>query len=212
MKKRYIIMSIYLAFIGIICLSSLVLAKYVSNDDEELSFTVGSILYFNYQRSELYLKDQPVSTTPSVYEEDGTTYQLLEVMNVVPGDNLTYHFYVSNFNSITGDQNLVNGLFYPNTNATLSLPTKGEIYNVECTVLYRIVPYDETDTTTPADNVWNNLVEGNYLDLPQVSTQKIKYEFKISVVVDDQAADTTHEDYFNAILSIKLFINAASDE
>lgn len=212
MKKRYIIMSIYLAFIGVICLSSLVLAKYVSNDDEEISFTVGSILYFNYERSELYLKDQPVPTTPSVYEEDGTTYQLLEVMNVVPGDNLTYHFYVSNFNSVTGDQNLVDGLFYPNTNATLSLPTKGEIYNVECTVLYRIVPYDETDTTTPADNVWNNLVEGNYLDLPQVSTQKIKYEFKISVVVDDQAADTTHEDYFNAILSIKLFINAASDQ
>ena len=147
----------------------------------------------------------------AVYEENGISYQLLEIMNVVPGDSLTYHFFVSNFDNITGDKNLVKGLFYPNTNATLSLPIKGEIYNVDCTILYRQVPYDETDTSVPSDGVWNNLIEGKYLDLPQTSIRKVKYEFKVSVVVDDQVQGTTHEDYFNAVLSIKLFVNAASN-
>lgn len=212
MKTRHFILIIYLAFIGLICFSSFILAKYVSYEEKEIDFTVGSILYFNYERSNLYRNDQISQTVPSVYEEDGTTYSLLETMNVVPGDSLTYHFYVSNFNSVTGDQNIVDGVFYPNTKATLSLPIKGQIYDVECTILYRQVPYDETDTTTPSDSVWHNLTEGTYFDLPPVSMKKIKYEFKLSVVVDDQVSDTTHEDYFNAILSIKLFVNAASDE
>ena len=132
-------------------------------------------------------------------------------MNVAPGDSLTYHFFVSNFNTTSGDQNLIDGLFYPNTNATLSLPIKGEIYNVDCTILYRQVPYDANDTSVPADGVWNNLVEGKYLTLPQTSVQKVRYEFKVTVVVDDQVQGTTHDDYFNAVLSIKLFINAASN-
>ena len=212
MKKRYIIFSIYLAFIGLICLCSHVLAKYVFEDEKNIDFTVGSVLYFNYERANLYRNDQIASVTPSVYEEDDVKYQLLETYNVVPGDSLTYHFYVSNFDNVTGDQNLIDGLFFPNTKATLSLPIKGAIYDVDCTILYREVPYDETDTTTPTDNVWNNLVEGNYLDLPQTSVKKVKYEFKLSVVIDDQVEDTTHEDYFDAVLSIKLFINAASDE
>ncbi len=211
-KKRYIIFSAYLAFVLLICLSSLVLAKYVSEEKKDLNFTIGSVLYFNYQRSDLYRNDQIVSMTPSVYEEDGKRYQLLETANVVPGDNLTYYFYVSNFNSITGDQNIVDGVMYPNTYATLSLPIKEQVYDVECTILYREVPYDETDTTTPDNNAWNNLVEGVYLDLPPVSQRKVKYEFKVQVIVDDQAVDTTHEDYFSAVLTVKLFINAASDE
>ena len=159
-----------------------------------------------------YRNSQIVPVTPSVYEEDDENFTLLETMNVVPGDSLTYHFYVSNFNSVTGDQNIIDGLFFPNTNATLSLPMKGEIYNVNSTILYREVPYDSTDTTTPSNNVWNNLVEGNYLDLPPVSVRKVRYEFKVTVVVDDQVEDTDHEDYFDAVLTIKLFINAASDE
>lgn len=210
-KKRYIVFSVYLVIMLLLCLSTGILAKYITDDDKELDFTVGSVLYFNYERSNLYRNDQIVPVTPSVYEENGTSYQLLEIMNVVPGDSLTYHFFVSNFNNITGDKNLVDGLFYPNTNATLSLPIKGEIYNVDCTILYRQVPYDETDTSVPSDGVWNNLIEGKYLDLPQTSIRKVKYEFKVSVVVDDQVQGTTHEDYFNAVLSIKLFVNAASN-
>ena len=210
-KKRYIVFSIYLAFMLLLCVSTGILAKYITDDKEDLDFTVGSILYFNYERSDLYRNNQVVPATPSIYEENGTTYQLLEIINVAPGDSLTYHFFVSNFNNITADKNLVNGLFYPNTNATLSLPIKGEIYNVDCTILYRQVPYDETDTSVPTDGVWNNLVEGKYIDLPQTSNKKVKYEFKVSVVVDDQVQGTSHEDYFNAVLSIKLFVNAASN-
>lgn len=211
-KKRYILFTAYLLIVGLICLSSLVLAKYVSEENQELDFTVGSVLYFNYERSNLERNGEVVQVTPSVYEEDGKNYQLLETTNVVPGDSLTYYFYVSNFNSVTGDQNIVDGVLYPNTSATLSLPIKGDVYDVECTILYRQVPYDETDTTTPDNNAWNNLVAGKYLDLPPVSSQKVKYEFKLSIIVDDQVANTTHEDYFNAVLSVKLFINAASDE
>ena len=213
MKKRYIFFLIYLSFVGIICFGSGILAKYVTTtNDAELDFSVGRILYFNYERSDLYRNSQIVPVVPSVYEEDGEKYTLLETMNVVPGDSLTYHFYVSNFNSVSGDQNIIDGLFFPNTSATLSLPMKGEIYNVNSTILYREVPYDETDTTTPNNNVWNNLVEGRYLDLPPASVRKVRYEFKVTVVVDDQVANTDHEDYFDAVLTIKLFINAASDE
>ena len=212
MKKRYIIFTIYLAFIGLICLCSRVLAKYIHEEKKDIDFTVGSVLYFNYERSNLYRNNQIATVIPSVYEEDGTIYQLLETYNVVPGDSLTYHFYISNFDVVTGDTNLIDGLFFPNTKATLSLPIKGDIYDVDCTILYRQVPYDETDTSVPVEGVWNNLVDGNYLDLPQTNVKKVKYEFRVSVVVDDQVEDTTHEDYFDAVLSIKLFINAASDQ
>lgn len=212
MKKRYIVFIVYLVFIGFICLGSGILAKYVSNTDTELDFTVGSILYFDYERSDLYRNSQIVPVTPSVYQENGETFTLLETMNVVPGDSLTYHFFVSNFNNQTGDVNIIDGLFFPNTSATLSLPIKGKIYNVNSTILYREVPYDENDKTTPNNGVWNNLVEGGYLDLPPVAIRKVKYEFKVTVVVDDQVENTSHEDYFDAVLTIKLFINAASDQ
>ena len=212
MKKRYFIFIAYLVAVTVVSISSGLLAKYVSNSDAEIDFSVGSILYFNYERSDLYRNSQIVPVTPSVYQEDGESFQLLETTNVVPGDSLTYHFFVSNFNTVTGDQNIIDGLFFPNTNATLSLPMKGQIYNVNSTILYREVPYDSTDTTTPSNNVWSNLVEGNYLNLPPVSVKKVRYEFRVTVVVDDQVENTDHEDYFDAVLTIKLFINAASDE
>lgn len=212
MKKRYFIFIAYLVAVTVVSISSGLLAKYVSNSDAEIDFSVGSILYFNYERSDLYRNSQIVPVTPSVYQEDGESFQLLETTNVVPGDSLTYHFFVSNFNAVTGDQNIIDGLFFPNTNATLSLPMKGQIYNVNSTILYREVPYDSTDTTTPSNNVWSNLVEGNYLDLPPVSVKKVRYEFRVTIVVDDQVENTDHEDYFDAVLTIKLFINAASDE
>ena len=211
-KNIYIILSIYIVFIGVISLSSTILAKYVSSDEPEIDFTVGSILYFDYERSDLYRNNKVVPVTPSVYTgEDGEQYQLLEAMNIVPGDALTYHFYVSNFNNATGDQNIIDGVVFPNTIATLSL-INAEEHEIETTISYREVPYDETDTTTPSNNVWNNLVEGNYLDLPPVSMRKVKYEFKVTVVVDNQISGTTHVDYVGAVLTLKVFVNAASDQ
>ncbi len=211
-KKTYIIFTIYLIFIGIIAFSSTILAKYVTSDDTEIDFTVGSILYFNYERSDFYRNEKVVPVTPSVYTgTDGEQYQLLEAMNIVPGDALTYHFYVSNFDNATGDQNIIDGVIFPNTVATLSFLEKGE-HNIETTISYRIVPYDETDTTTPSNNVWNNLVEGDYLNLPPVAMGKVKYEFRVTVVVDEQIEGTTHEDYVGAVLTLKVYINAASDQ
>jgi len=210
MKKRYIIFAIYLVLMGLICLTTGVLAKYIISKDSEFEFVVGNSLYFNYERSELYRNDQVVSPIPSVYEEDGVQYKVLDIMDVIPEDTITYYFYVSNFNELTGQNNLIDGVLFPNANATLSLPIKGEIYNVGCTILYRQVPYGPEDST-PDNNVWKNLVDGQYIDLPNALDQKIKYEFKVTIVVNEQTTDTTHEDYFNALLSIKLFINAASE-
>ena len=212
MKKRQYFLIIYLVFVGLLCIGSGIFAKYVTTNDSEIDFSVGSILYFNYERSDLYRNSQVVPVSPSTYEEDGEIFELLETMNVIPGDSLTYHFYVSNCNSITGDENIIDGLFFPNTHATLSLPMKGEVYNVNSTILYRAVPYDANDTSVPSNNVWSNLVEGNYLDLPPASEKKVRYEFKVTVVVDDQVENTDHDDYFDAVLTIKLFINAASDK
>ena len=166
-----------------LCIGSGIFAKYVTTNDSEIDFSVGSILYFNYERSDLYRNSQVVPVSPSTYEEDGEIFELLETMNVIPGDSLTYHFYVSNCNSITGDENIIDGLFFPNTHATLSLPMKGEVYNVNSTILYRAVPYDANDTSVPSNNVWSNLVEGNYLDLPPASEKKVRYEFKVTVVI-----------------------------
>lgn len=210
MKKRYIVFSIYFILLALVCLTTGVLAKYITSKDDDLDFIVGSTLYFNYERSNLYLNNQVVSPDESFYTEGDVEYKVLEIVDVVPGDIISYNYYVSNFNLITGEENFVDGYLFPNTNVTLSLPIKGEIYEADCTILYRQVPYGAEDTTTPTDNVWNNLVEGSYLDLPNVRTQKIKYEFKVTVVIDDQVANTTHDDYFNAVLSLKLFINAAS--
>lgn len=210
MKKRYIIYLAYIFVVFIICLSSGVLAKYITSDDTEIDFTIGSVLYFNYERSNLYRNEQLTPTTPSVKEDNyGDSYQLLEASNIAPGDSLTYHFYVSNFNTITGEQNIVDGVIYPNTYITLTFPN-GESHELSCTILYRTVQNDDSDAS--AIGVWTNLVEGEYLNLPPTSIEKVKYEFKIMVAVDEQEIATDHEDYMNAVLSIKLFINAASDE
>lgn len=209
MKKRYIIFAVYLFIIGLVCLSSGILAKYIASDDTEIDFTVGSILYFNYERSDLYRNNQVVPVVPSVYESGGETYQLLEAMNIAPGDSLTYYFYVSNFNKTTGEQNIVSGELFPNVIATLSLISLGD-HNIEPTISYREVPYDETDTTTPTNNVWNNLIEGEYLDLPAATIRKVKYEFKVIITVDNQISGTTHDDYAGGVLTMKLFVNAAS--
>lgn len=212
MKKRFIYFAIYMIFATFVFLSAVTLARYVYTGSTEIGFQVGSTLFFDYQRHELYRNDQLIVGVETEYEEDGQKYQRIETMNVVPGDNLIYHFYVSNFDSTTGEVNVIDGLFFPNAKTSLSLPMKGRVYDVDCTIQYRVVPYGPEDTTTPKDDVWKNLVSGGYIDLPSVDTKKVKYEFKVSVLIDDQVENTTSDDYFDAVLTIKLFINAASDK
>ena len=50
----------------------------------------------------------------------------------------------------------------------------------------------------------------NKIVLPPYEQEKVKYEFKINCILDDQLSNTTSDDYFGATLSIYLFINAAS--
>ena len=211
MKKRFIYFAVYMIFASFMLLAAVTLARYVHTGTTEIGFQVGTTLFFDYQRHELYRNDQLIVGVETEYEEDGQTFQRIETMNVVPGDSLVYHFYVSNFDDVTGEMNAINGLFYPNAKTTLSLPMKGKVYDVDCTIQYRQVPYGTDDTTTPENGVWNNLVADGYIDLPAVTDKKVKYEFKVSVLIDDQVENTTSEDYFDAVLTIKLFINAASD-
>lgn len=211
MKKRFIYFAVYMIFASFMLLAAVTLARYVHTGTTEVGFRVGTTLFFDYQRHELYRNEQLIVGVETEYEEDGQKFQRIETMNVVPGDSLVYHFYVSNFDDVTGEKNAINGLFYPNAKTTLSLPMKGKVYDVDCTIQYRQVPYGTDDTTTPENGVWNNLVADGYIDLPAVTDKKVKYEFKVSVLIDDQAENTTSEDYFDAVLTIKLFINAASD-
>lgn len=211
MKYKAIYLIIYLMLVVSIILTSFTLAKYVYTGTTEIDFNVGSKLFFNYDRHELFRNDQLIVGVETEYEEDGQVYQRIETMNVVPGDNLIYHFYVSNFDDSTSEYNAVDGMFYPNSKTTLSLPMKGKVYDVNCTIQYRQVPYGADDTTTSENEIWKNLVIDDYIDLPVADSQKIKYEFKVTVLIDDQVENTTSDDYFDAILTIKLFINAASD-
>ena len=212
MKKRHVVITVYLIFAIVTFLTTSVFARYVYTHSPEVDFNIGSTLFFDYQRHELFRNDQLIVGVETEYVEGGQKYKRIETMNVAPGDSLIYHFYVSNFDDTTGEKNAVDGLFYPNAKSTLSLPVKGKVYDVDCSMQYRQVPYGPEDTTTPENNVWKNLVVGGYIDLPVAKDQKIKYEFKVSVLIDDQVEDTTSDDYFDAVLTIKLFINAASDE
>ena len=212
MKKRFVIFLIYLSFVLCMFFTGSALAKYISSTSTEIDFQIGSTLYFNYERHELYRNDQLIVGVEVEYEENGEKYRRIETMNVVPGDSLTYHFYVSNFNTKTGEMNAINGLFFPNAKGTLALPMKGSIYDVDCSIQYReiTITEDADGKITESIGNWTNLVTGGYIDLPEGSKEKVKYEFRISVIIDDQVEDTTSDDYFDATLTIDLYFNAVS--
>ena len=138
------------------------------------------------------------------YDDDGIIHKRIETMNVMPGDDLSYHFYVSNYNSKTLDYNGLVGEFLPITTAMISLPVKGQTYDVNCTISFRQVPTDGSVATTQFSLLTNRIA------LPPYEQEKVKYEFKINCILDDQLSNTTSDDYFGATLSIYLFINAAS--
>ena len=136
-------------------------------------------------------------------DEDG---KRLETMNVAPGDTIKFHFYVSNFSDL--DNNSVDGYFHPVANGLLELPIKRSNFDVECVVTYRKVPTDGSAAT----NLFTQVTSDLKLDLPPVSEELVKYEFVVTVVLDNQIANTTSDDYFDAKLEIELFMNAISKE
>ena len=201
MKKKYIIFFIYLVIFGLMCLTSNVLAKYISNNESDYPFTAGDILYFNYERSNVYKNDLLIQ---DIYSNE----DVQEVISVAPADTLVYYFYVSNFNSKTGEVNAVDGIIFPYTYVELSLPEIGQTQTVECVIEYREVPYDRTDNLTENNQAWTTLTDGNYLALPTVADTKIKYEFRATFTLSEQVMNTSHEDYANATALIQIFVNA----
>lgn len=207
MKRRMLVIMVYLAFVGAIILTSSTLAKFLTTTDPNPTFIIGSDLYFDYNRGELYRNNQLIVGVETEYEEDGEIYQRIETKNVAPGDNLTYHFYISNFDEDGVKENGVLGEFFPQAGATLAMPKFGDTYNINCTITYRPIP---TDGSAPSSSY--TLVTDDF-NLPVVNsdgTGKVKYEFKVEVIIDSQVPHTTSDDYFGATLSIYLFVDAAS--
>ena len=198
MKRKYLLI-LYLVFVCVVLITSSTLAKYIHTSTTKTSFTIGDKLYFNYERSDLFRNNQLIVGYETEYDD-----KRIETMNVMPGDDLSYHFYVSNYNSKTLDYNGLVGEFLPITTAMISLPVKGQTYDVNCTISFRQVPTDGSVATTQFSLLTNKIA------LPPYEQEKVKYEFKINCILDDQLSNTTSDDYFGATLSIYLFINAAS--
>lgn len=206
MKKRMLVLIVYLAFAGAILLTSSTLAKYFTTVDNNPTFVIGSNLYFDYDRGDLFRNNQLIVGVETEYVDNGLTYQRIETMNVAPGDNLTYHFFVSNFNEETGESNGIDGDFFPQAGATLALPILGNSVDIKCTITYREIPLDGSAPSATFTLVTDDF----YLPKVESDADKVKYEFKVEVILDGQIQQTTSEDYFGASLTIYLFVDAAS--
>lgn len=218
-KLKYLVFITYVFFVVSLFVVSLTMARYVSDFGTEGSFEVGDKLYFNYTRSSLYRGDQLI-VGKEVYdpELDST---IIETMNVAPGDKITYHFYVSNFEVLDNYIVTVNDVdadFHPSAKALLRLPIKGFVYDADATIYYRKV-YDKEfsagstsvnpsqyDTSVP----FSFLTSDKKLDLPDTFTRLVVYEFTVTVALDGQIPNTTSDDYFDATLTIDLYFNAVS--
>ena len=203
MKRKYLLI-LYLVFVCVVLITSSTLAKYIHTSTTKTSFTIGDKLYFNYERSDLFRNNKLIVGYETEYDDDGIIHKRIETMNVMPGDDLSYHFYVSNYNSKTLDYNGLVGEFLPITTAMISLPVKGQTYDVNCTISFRQVPTDGSVATTQFSLLTNKIA------LPPYEQEKVKYEFKINCILDDQLSNTTSDEYFGETLSIYLFINSAS--
>lgn len=208
MKKKYFII-LYLAFVLVVLLASSTLAKYVTTTSKESSFVIGNNLYFDYKRGDLFRNDQLIVGKEVEYEEDGVIMQRIETMNVVPGDNLVYHFFVSNasFEESSEEKNNIEAIVFPQAGATLEMPaldTFPKVFNIDCTISYRVI----SETGTPSSTF--TMVTDD-MPLPIAENEEVVYEFKVEVIVDDQVDYTTSDDYFGAVLTIYLFVDAASE-
>lgn len=208
MKNKILLFSSYMLLILMVVVTSSTLAKYTTTNSSEIDFPIGSKLYFNYQRSELYRNNQVISFTTSEYtDEKGDTKRRIETMNVAPQDVLAYYYYVSNFNDETLEYNSINGQFTTVANARLAMPSKGTIFDVDCTITYRKVPVDGSLASSTFSSLKGNL---NLLNCDGDSKKKEKYEFKVTVIIDDQIENTTYDDYIGSTLTIYLYVNATS--
>lgn len=216
-NKRVIIMMIFYAlFMSVLFLSSNVLTRYFTNSEINGNFDIGKKLYFEYERSQLFRNDQlivGVEVEDPKYDDDQNIISYarrIETKNVIPGDILVYHFYISNYNKDTNEANSIDGVFHAFSTAQLSMPTSGMTFDLNCEVSYRKV-----NELGEGEGNWQSLTVDSDLDLPiydktNENLTYLRYEFKISVKLADQIDSTHSNDYFGAVLSIYLSVIAAN--
>lgn len=219
-KKLIIMLAFYVLFMSALFLSSNVLTRYFTNSEINGNFDIGKKLYFEYERGNLFRNDQlivGVEIEEPKYDENGNVISYarrVETKNVIPGDALVYHFYLSNYNPDTDEANSIDGVFHTYGTAQLSMPATGMIFDLKCEILYRRV--DELGNAVAGE-------EGNFksftadsdenlpiYDKTNASTTYSRYEFTITVQLDDQIDSTDSKDYFGAVLSIYLSVIAAN--
>lgn len=213
-KKRIILIVFYIALVGLVYFTSSTLSKYVSTDKTEADFTLGEKLYFDYTRGDLYRGDQLVIGVPveEIIMKDGVqtgVKKRIETMNVAPGDTLRYTFTVSNVNESGTEYNSVNAEYHVSATAILQMPVKQSSYSFNCTIRYSLV--DENGKA----GTFTDLPKDMNLDLPKylgTPATKSKYMYEVQVILDDQVAATSKDDYIGATLSIYLFVDAADKD
>ena len=209
-RNKVLIIAIYVLFIVSFLSVSYTLGKYVSNQSVGGSFEIGDQLYFDYTRSDLYRNDQLIVGV--IVNEPNSNKTYITTDNVSPGDNVRYHFYISNFDLETGKMNGYDANFLPVSTALLNMPIKGSSFDLDATIYYRVIPLDqetgEPDPNNKPSTVYNMIAKDTQLDLPD--DEKVMYEFYVEVLLDEQMNNTDHNDYFGATLSIEMYFNAVS--
>lgn len=230
MKKKSILLLIaYLLVVFAVYLTSSTLTKYVSTQSPTGDYNLGSRLFVNYERGQLYRNNQLIV---GVYVDEGelgadgqvADKKRIETMNVAPNDLLVYHFYVQNYDektekdaagndvvvkdengkAIITDSNSVLGQFHVSATSILSMPAHGASYNLSCTLSYRKVNNDGTF------GEWTDFPADKDVDLPVYEEgEPMLYEFQVYVLLDDQVETTSHDEYVGATLSILIFVDAA---
>lgn len=209
-RNKFLIIAIYVLFIVSFLSVSYTLGKYVSNQSVGGSFEIGDQLYFDYTRSDLYRNDQLIVGV--IVNEPNSNKTYITTDNVSPGDNVRYHFYISNFDLETGKMNGYDANFLPVSTALLNMPIKGSSFDLDATIYYRVIPLDqetgEPDPNNKPSTVYSMIAKDTKLDLPE--DEKVMYEFYVEVLLDEQMSNTDHNDYFGATLSIEMYFNAVS--
>lgn len=213
-NKKIIIALLYVLLVGTLYVASATLTKYVTNKNGNYTFNIGQTLYFDYTRGELYRNNTlivGVEVENPIYNEKNEVIDVerrIETMNVTPGDNLTYRFYVSNYNLETLERNGVEGIFYVSAVAEFTMPALKANYKLSCSLAYREV------NEIGSQDIFKNITSDKEFNLPKYDeldpSTKMNYEFEIYVVLDEQIQSTSADDYIDATLSILLFIDATN--
>lgn len=218
-KKLVLLLLLYVLFIGVAIMSATTLTKYFTDNEVSGNFDIGKNLYFQYERGDLFRNNRlivGVEVEDIEYANDGSIKNIsrrIETMNVIPGDTLVYHFYVSNYNETTFENNGIDGVFHAYGSALLAMPVKSSTYDLNSEIIYREV--DNEGNPIPGEKgTFRKFTTDLDVDLPKYDKTNpdtyTRFEFQISVTLNDQVENTDTDDYFDATLSIYLSIVCAN--